>query len=180
VVANEIKELARQTSGATQDIRDRIEAIQSSTSAAMSDIDRIAGVIRTVNEIVPQMASAIEEQSVVTRDVAENIALATTGVAASNNQVLATAQVASGIASDIATISDSVAGVRVGSELVKDNSGRMSRLAGQLQEAVSDFKMCKGHPGKREDGIHDVDLLLPAKVAMGMGMGGYEAVENFG
>jgi len=57
VVASEIKELSRQTSAATKDIRGRIDAIQSSTTTAMDDIDRIAGVIKTVIEIVPQMAA---------------------------------------------------------------------------------------------------------------------------
>lgn len=37
-------------------------AIQTSTTTAMDDIDRIAGVIKTVNEIVPRMAAAMEEQ----------------------------------------------------------------------------------------------------------------------
>ena len=81
VVANEIKELARQTATATQDIRAKIDAIRASTTTAINDIERIAEVIRNVNEIVPQMAAAIEEQSAVTKDVAENIAQATAGVA---------------------------------------------------------------------------------------------------
>jgi methyl-accepting chemotaxis protein len=126
VVAGEIKELARQTAGATKDIRDRIDAIQSSTNSAMGDIDRIAGVIKTVNEIVPQMAAAIEEQS------------------ESNEQVLQTALVSADIASDIATISETVAGIQTESDQVQQSATEMLTLAGQLKAMVADFKMCKG------------------------------------
>jgi methyl-accepting chemotaxis protein len=144
VVAGEIKELARQTAAATKDIRERINAIQSSTNTAMDDIVRIAGVIKTVNEIVPQMVAAIEEQSVVTRDVATNIAQATTGIAESNEQVMQTALVSTDIATDIATISDTVAGIQAESDQVQQSATGMLTLAGQLKAMVADFKMCKG------------------------------------
>lgn len=159
VVANEIKELARQTSGATQDIRDRIEAIRASTTRAMSDIGRIAGVIKTVNEIVPQMAAAIEEQSVVTRDVAHNIAQATSGVAVSSDQVMLTSSVSTNIASDIATIRESVAGVREESNEVKRNAVEMLTLAEQLKGMVGGFKMCKGRTEERKNAAPDPDAI---------------------
>jgi methyl-accepting chemotaxis protein len=144
VVAGEIKELARKTADATKDIRERINAIQSSTKTAMGDIGRIAGVIKTVNEIVPQMAAAIEEQSVVTRDVAAHIAQATTGITESNEQVLQTTLVSADIATDIATISETVAGIQAESDQVQQSATGMLTLAGQLTVMVADFKMCKG------------------------------------
>ncbi len=60
------------------------------------------------------MAAAIEEQSMVTRDVVHNIAHAITGVADSNEQVMQTALVSADIAGDIATISETVAGIQTG------------------------------------------------------------------
>lgn len=162
VVAGEIKELARQTATATRDIRDRIDAIQSSTNTAMGDIDRIARVIKTVNEIVPQMAAAIEEQSVVTRDVAANIAQATTGITESNEQVMQTALVSAEIASDIATISETVAGIQAESGQVQQSATEMLTLAGQLEAMVADFKMCKGSP-MAKDGAYSADSLAVKK-----------------
>ncbi len=144
VVAGEIKELARKTADATKDIRERINAIQSSTKTAMGDIGRIAGVIKTVNEIVPQMAAAIEEQSVVTRNVAAHIAQVTTGISESNVQVMQTTVVSADIATDIATISETVAGIQAESDQVQQSATGMLTLAGQLTVMVADFKMCKG------------------------------------
>ena len=76
VVANEIKELARQTAGATEDIKAKISGVQSSTGGAISDIGRIVNVIQEVGGLVANIAAAIEEQATVTRDVAGNIAQA--------------------------------------------------------------------------------------------------------
>ncbi|MDO9041383.1 MAG: methyl-accepting chemotaxis protein [Desulfocapsaceae bacterium] len=141
VVANEIKELARQTATATQDIRAKIDAIRASTTTAINDIERIAEVIRNVNEIVPQMAAAIEEQSVVTKDVAENIAQATAGVADSNENIAQTSAVSTEISRDIAEISASVAEIRTGSDRTLNNAAEMSALAEQLKVMISKFKV---------------------------------------
>jgi len=160
VVASEIKELSRQTSAATKDIRSRIDSIQSSTNIAIVDIDRIAGVIKTVNEIVPKMAAAIEEQSVVTRDVALNIAHATTGVADSNEQVMQTVQVSADIAGNIATISETVAGIQTESDQVQQSATEMLTLAGLLKTMVADFKMCKGESVALEDPEPNIDSFM--------------------
>ncbi|MCC6489437.1 MAG: methyl-accepting chemotaxis protein, partial [Candidatus Hydrogenedentes bacterium] len=70
VVANEIKELAKQTASATEDIKAKIGGVQSSAGSAITDIEKITGVISEVGHIVSNIATAIEEQAVVTRDVA--------------------------------------------------------------------------------------------------------------
>ncbi|MEM1303799.1 MAG: methyl-accepting chemotaxis protein, partial [Planctomycetota bacterium] len=61
VVATEVKELAKQTASATDDIRQRIEGIQGSTGEAVTAIQEITGVINSVNEVSRTIASAVEE-----------------------------------------------------------------------------------------------------------------------
>ncbi len=73
VVASEVKELAKQTEAATVEIRSKIEAIQTTTRSAVRDINSISEVIRQVGRLVATDAAAIEEQSVVTRQIAESI-----------------------------------------------------------------------------------------------------------
>jgi methyl-accepting chemotaxis protein len=73
VVATEVKELAKQTATATDDIRRRIEAIQSSSSEAVQSIAEISQAIRNVNEVANTIASAVEEQSITTRQIAKNV-----------------------------------------------------------------------------------------------------------
>ena len=74
VVATEVKELARQTAAATEDIRRRIEGIQTSTGHAVRSIGDITESIRKVNDVSRTIASAVEEQSITTREIAENVA----------------------------------------------------------------------------------------------------------
>ena len=73
VVATEVKELARQTSEATDDIRNRIEGIQDSTSASIETIREISGVINDVNRVSATIAAAVEEQSMTARQIADRV-----------------------------------------------------------------------------------------------------------
>jgi methyl-accepting chemotaxis protein len=139
VVANEIKELAQQTAAATEDIKGRIAGIQSSTGSAMGDIEKISQVIKQVGEIVATIAVAIEEQSVVTRDVASNIAQASMGVRDSNERVSQTATVSHSIAQDIAQVNMTIGEIGRGGEQVQTSASELSMLAEQLKELVGRF-----------------------------------------
>ncbi len=72
VVANEVKELAKQTAAATEDISGKIEAIQADTKGAVTAIAEIAKVIGQINDISNTIASAVEEQSATTNEIARN------------------------------------------------------------------------------------------------------------
>jgi methyl-accepting chemotaxis protein len=139
VVANEIKELAKQTAAATEDIKAKIGSVQSSTNSAISDINSITSVISEVGDIVASIATAIEEQSAVTRDVAGNIAQATMGVQAANESVAQTASVSRSMAQDIAGIDLATTEIRSGGEQVEQSSIELSRLAEKLRALVGQF-----------------------------------------
>jgi methyl-accepting chemotaxis protein len=141
VVANEIKELARQTAAATEDIKAKIGGVQSSTGSAIADIDKIVDVIKEVGTIVSSIAAAIEEQSTVTRDVAGNIAQASSGVQEANERISQTAAVSKTIATDIAGISAGVSEISQGGEQVQTSAVELSKLSEQLKEMVGRFKV---------------------------------------
>ena len=141
VVANEIKELARQTSAATEDIRSKIGAVQASTLNAIEEIQGIASVTGDVNDLVSSIATAIEEQSVVTRGIGENIHQAILGVQDANERMAQTTAVIQGIARDVAGVSANGREVKAGSDQVKENASDLSTLVDQLQESVGRFKI---------------------------------------
>jgi methyl-accepting chemotaxis protein len=74
VVANEIKELAKQTANATQEIKEKIGGIQGTTSTTVRQITEITQVITIVNDVVTNIATAVEEQSAATLEIADNVA----------------------------------------------------------------------------------------------------------
>lgn len=63
VVATEVKELAKQTSTATDGIRTRVLSMQECTEGTVESISEIDGVIREVYEISAMIAKSVEEQS---------------------------------------------------------------------------------------------------------------------
>ena len=79
VVANEVKDLAQATALATKDIADRIDAVQTSSGAAIEAISEISEVIRSINDIQGSIASAIEEQTATTGEIVRSLAGAAQG-----------------------------------------------------------------------------------------------------
>ncbi|WP_221322562.1 methyl-accepting chemotaxis protein [Actinoplanes sp. L3-i22] len=69
VVASEVKDLAQSTARATEDIGQRIEAIQGDTSHAIEAIGRIADVINEINQYQASIAGAVEEQTATTNEL---------------------------------------------------------------------------------------------------------------
>lgn len=79
--------MAKQTAGATLDIKKQIAHIQSTTETTRVEIDAISAVIENVNAIVATIAAAVGEQSESTRDISENIAQVSQGIQEVNENV---------------------------------------------------------------------------------------------
>ncbi len=74
VVANEVKELAKQTPGATQDIRKKNVGLTKKTEDTIEGIQYLTKVITEVDTIMGAIASSVEEQTATTNEVTRNIA----------------------------------------------------------------------------------------------------------
>jgi methyl-accepting chemotaxis protein len=141
VVANEIKELAQQTAAATEDIKGRIAGVQSSTTSGITGIERVSSVIHEVSDIVTSIATAIEEQAVVTKNISRNISQASEGVTDVNLRVSQTSQASQEIARDIASVDLAASGIADGSDHVMASSAELTRVATQLQATVARFRL---------------------------------------
>jgi methyl-accepting chemotaxis protein len=73
VVANEVKELAKQTAQASEDISQRIESIQGDAEGAIGALADITRTIQQIHEIQMSVASAVEEQTTITKDIGRNV-----------------------------------------------------------------------------------------------------------
>jgi methyl-accepting chemotaxis protein len=141
VVAHEIKELARQTAEATEDIKIKVTGIQSSTRGTLADLQRISEVIGQVSGIVNTIASAIEEQSSATRNIAQNVAQAVAGVKDSNARVAQISIVSGAVAKDIAMVNRAAGDIASASGHVLTSAASLSTLAENLRRIVSQFKI---------------------------------------
>ena len=79
VVASEVKELAEQTSNATQQISAQINAIQSASEKTAASTDRTLQAVRQLGELATSCAAAIDQQRVATTEIAESAQRADSG-----------------------------------------------------------------------------------------------------
>ena len=89
VVASEVKNLAAQTTKATEEIATQIVTVQSTTTQAVSAIESIEGIIGEVSDISTRISAAVEEQAVVTQDISTNMRSASEGVSQVNEALQA-------------------------------------------------------------------------------------------
>ncbi len=82
VVASEVKELAMQTSRATEQVAEQIRAMQDTTGASVSALRSIAGQVKELESTAVSIASAVDQQSVAGQDLARSIDLAANGTQA--------------------------------------------------------------------------------------------------
>lgn len=141
VVANEIKELARQTSDATQEIKQQIEGIQNSTDETVTEIQEITEVINKMNEIVDTVSTSIEEQAATTGEIGANVMQAAQGIAEVNENVAQTSMVAGEIAGDISQISAVTEEMIQSSTQLNTSSDTLSGIAREIQGLVDKFKV---------------------------------------
>ncbi|MFC1456779.1 methyl-accepting chemotaxis protein [Microvirga arabica] len=88
VVASEVKELANQTTKATEEISAQIVEIQQATREAVSAIQNIGSTISQMSETSVAIAAAIEEQGAATGEIARNVQEAARGTASVSGSIL--------------------------------------------------------------------------------------------
>ncbi|MEU4689606.1 methyl-accepting chemotaxis protein [Actinoplanes sp. NPDC023714] len=82
VVASEVKDLAQETARATEDIAQRVEAIQADSSQAVAAIGEISSIIARISDYQTTIASAVEEQTATTGEMARSVGDAAGGTVA--------------------------------------------------------------------------------------------------
>jgi methyl-accepting chemotaxis protein len=92
VVASEVKELAAQTSRATEEISGQIAQIQGATGQAVSAIGGITGRIREINAVTATIAAAVEEQGAATQEIVRNVSQAAAGAGEVTSNIAGVAQ----------------------------------------------------------------------------------------
>jgi PAS domain S-box-containing protein len=127
VVAHEVKELAKETAKATNEIGLKVEAIQSSTKSAVLAIGQIDSVINQIDEISASIASAVEEQTATTNEMGRNVNEAASG--------------ANDIAQSILGVARTAQNTTVAADETRNAAKALAEMAAQLQSLVGQFKI---------------------------------------
>ncbi|MCT4656308.1 MAG: methyl-accepting chemotaxis protein [Cohaesibacter sp.] len=130
VVAAEVKELANQTSKATEEISSQIGDIQVSTKDAVSSIEKIADTMQQVDEYTTAIASAVEQQGGATQEISTNVQQAASSTDMVHSNI-------ANVTSSASTTSQSVNDVMQASQEV---SNEANRLKAQILKFLSEVK----------------------------------------
>ncbi len=126
VVAGEVKELAKATARATEEIGGKIEAIQGDSGEAVSAIREISDIIAQIHGIQTTIAGAVEAQTATTGAMGRSAAEAARGAGA--------------IAATMTGLSQAAAGTRQGIGDSQRATDALARLAEQLHAMVGKFQ----------------------------------------
>ena len=141
VVANEVKELAKQTNAATEDIRRKIDAMQRSTAGTVTEIAQISRVISEVNDLVTSIATAVEEQAITTREIANNTGQAAGGIKDMTGTVTEAAEISQTIARDLLTVSQASGEMEAVSTALSTQATGLHTISQELKRLIAHFRL---------------------------------------
>ncbi|MEU7908632.1 methyl-accepting chemotaxis protein [Actinoplanes sp. NPDC049118] len=127
VVASEVKDLAQETARATEDIGQRVAAIQSDTQGAVGAIEEISEIIGRISEFQTTIASAVEEQTVTTNEMSRNVTEA--------------AEAGGRVAETITEVASSVQLTTVGVTEATRAAGQLAEMSDDLRAIVNRFRL---------------------------------------
>ena len=127
VVATEVKELAKETAKATEQIETRIGDIQTDTQSAVAAIQSISGIIDRISTIQSTISTAVDEQTTVTREISRSI--------------VSTSDSTQAISSIVDVVSEKSKVNQKASDQVSRAANELSDMATELQELVSFYSV---------------------------------------
>jgi methyl-accepting chemotaxis protein len=122
-----VKELAKETSKATEDISQKVEAIQTDTRSAVSAIATISDIIGQINQLQHAIAAAVDHQTATTNEIGKSLTDAAKG--------------SSEITHSIGLVATAAHNTSAGSRVSEKSVAELSRTAAMLQRLVSQFKV---------------------------------------
>jgi methyl-accepting chemotaxis protein len=126
VVATEVKDLAQETARATGDISRRVASIQTDADAATEAIARMSEIVGRVNDYQTTIASAVEEQTATTAEMARNVS-----AAAGNTRQ---------IAANLSTVAEASSKTTTVVQDTQESVANLARMSATLRTVVEQFK----------------------------------------
>jgi methyl-accepting chemotaxis protein len=145
VVANEIKDLAKQTTEATQEIKDRIEGVQNSSDQTITVINKITVTIEQTSNLVTTMATAIQEQSAASHEISDNVSQASIGIQEVNENIAQASTVNGQVSQDIVRVKTEADEVAAHSSDIRELAEEMLVNAAALDRLVAYFTIRNEH-----------------------------------
>ncbi len=125
VVANEIKNLAAQTTKATEDIKAQLDAVQSMAQQVAIALSTLDASVASIDQVSVGISASVKQQTAATMEISSSISVAATSIDSINT--------------NITTIHGSTATASVATEQIRSASNALSNKAEILDQDVSTF-----------------------------------------
>ncbi len=159
VVASEVKDLADQTAGAIEEIKNSVSAIRTSSTETSTEINNITETIKLVEDNMTSISAAVEEQNVGSRDIAANIGTAADGVREITINISESADAAQLIAADMSKVSSGAKQIIGDSSSIKSNIDNLKRISEHLISTGQTYKLTEESNARVTETIALSDLL---------------------
>ncbi len=120
VVAQEVKELANQTAKATQDIAQRVAAMQDTSNRSVTAIEAVSTKIRELDQLATRIAEAVGQQVSGTEGIAANVSSAATGVGHVEKSIAAIEQLTDTNAQDVTQVNNAAQQVALQTRRIRE------------------------------------------------------------
>ena len=141
VVASEVRTLADKTTEAAEGISERVSGIQTAADDAVNAIHRIDGVVGNLDSISVGIASAIDQQSTVSKSISENIYLTSEAAVEVAEKVAASAQMSDSISESMGSVHEAAQKTATGADMSHQSGERMAELSSELKELTVTFQI---------------------------------------
>ena len=155
VVANEVKELAKATAKATDEIGGKIVAIQRDTRGAVDAIGQITTVIDQIQTISSTIASAVEEQTATTSEIGRNVHEAAIG--------------SSEIANNITSVASAAHHTTAGATEANQAATALARMADELRALVARFQLAGASAARAVEPAAPGERFTPSQIQSALG-----------
>ncbi|HCY88460.1 MAG TPA: hypothetical protein DHV36_25215 [Desulfobacteraceae bacterium] len=139
VVASEIKDLATQTAAATQDIKVKIDNIMKASASTSEEMVTISKTFGNMNDVVNEIASAIEEQSATTKEIADNTATVANGIGDVNTSISQFDGLTTEIAREMTAVNEASTRMSENGTHINRDTEEMRRQTDRLDNLINRF-----------------------------------------
>lgn len=135
VVASEVKELAKETARATDEISNRVQTIQSDATNVERVIGQISNIILQIDNYQATVSAAVEEQTATTREIHGNVSSSATGSAS--------------ISDHMEAIAERAERTKFSAEHVESSAQSLNDIAQRLQHLIGSYSFESPHVSAR-------------------------------
>lgn len=127
VVANEVKNLSHKIQNGVDEVQTKLENIQEGVIQSLSRMESVLNQVTSISELSGAVAAAVEEQSAVSEEIAEN--------------AQTVREHAKTVQSEVSQIRRVMESVQNGQNRVRSLADSLRNIADELQEAVAKFRI---------------------------------------